>query len=86
MYQDSKDLESPFKKLASQYSVTEAQILLKWALQHGYAILPKSIQIERMKDNFDLKFTISEKDMILINELDRGGSVTWEYGDPLAIQ
>ena len=86
MYKDSEDSDSPFKKLATQYEVTEAQILLKWALQLGYAILPKSIQIERMKNNFDLNFTISESDMNLIKKLDRGGSVTWEYGDPLAVQ
>ena len=86
MYRDSEDAESPFKKLALQYSVSEAQILLKWALQLGYAILPKSIKMNRMKNNFDLNFTISEEDMALIQLLDRGGSVTWEYGDPLAIQ
>ena len=86
MYRDSEDADSPFKKLALQYSVSEAQILLKWALQLGYAILPKSIKMNRMKNNFDLNFTISEEDMALIQQLDRGGSVTWEYGDPLAIQ
>lgn len=84
MYKDSDDPQSPFKKLAAKYEVTEAQVLLKWALQLGYAILPKSIQIERMKKNFNLEFTISESDMMLIEQLDRGGSVTWEYGDPLA--
>ena len=86
MYKDSENSESPFKKLASQYEVTEAQLLLKWALQLGYAILPKSIQIDRMKNNFDLNLTISESDMQLIEQLDRGGSVTWEYGDPLAVK
>ena len=86
MDKDSEDSNSPFKKLATQYKVTEAQILLKWALQLDYAILPKSIQIERMKNNFDLELTISESDMKLIEQLDRGGSVTWEYGDPLAVQ
>ena len=86
MYKDSEDSESPFKKLAAQYKVTEAQVLLKWALQLGYAILPKSIQLDRMKNNFDLDFTINESDMQLIEQLDRGGSVTWEYGDPLVIK
>ena len=84
MYKDGNDLESPFKKMASKYDVTEAQVLLKWALQLGYAILPKSIQIDRMQENFDLDFRIDEEDMNLIEQLDRGGSVTWEYGDPLA--
>ena len=83
MYKDGNDLESPFKKMASKYDVTEAQVLLKWALQLGYAILPKSIQIDRMQENFDLDFRIDEEDMNLIEQLDRGGSVTWEYGDPL---
>ena len=84
MYKDGNDLESPFKKMASKYDVTEAQVLLRWALQLGYAILPKSIQIDRMQENFDLDFRIDEEDMNLIEQLDRGGSVTWEYGDPLA--
>ena len=84
MYKDGNDLESPFKKMASKYDVTEAQVLLKWALQLGYAILPKSIQIDRMQENFDLDFGIDDEDMNLIEQLDRGGSITWEYGDPLA--
>ncbi len=86
MHEDGTDPESPFKKLAFKYGVTEAQVLLKWALQLGYAVLPKSIQIKRMQDNFDLDFEISEEDMKHIEKLDRGGSVTWEYGDPLAAQ
>ena len=86
MYKDSEDSGSPFKKLASQYEVTEAQVLLKWALQLGYAVLPKSIQINRMQENFDLNFMINDEDMELIGKLNRGGSVTWEYGDPLAVE
>ena len=86
MHKDSNNTDSIFKKLSNKYDVTEAQILLKWALQLGYAILPKSVQVERMKNNFDLQFTISEDDMALIKQLDRGDSVTWEYGDPLSIE
>jgi 2,5-diketo-D-gluconate reductase A len=85
MYKDSEDADSPFKKLAIKYNVSEAQILLKWALQLGYAILPKSIKIERMKNNFDLEFIIDKDDMKILQELDRGESITWEYGDPLAV-
>ena len=71
--------------MASKYQVSEAQILLRWALQLGYAILPKSIQIERMENNFDLEFIIDKDDMKLLQELDRGESITWEYGDPLTV-
>ena len=86
MYKSGEDTNSPFKKLASKYDVSEAQVLLKWALQLNYAILPKSINIDRMRNNFDLNFTIDEEDMNLIEKLDRGESVTWEYGDPLAVK
>ena len=85
MQQISIAEDSPFKLLANKYNVTEAQLLLKWALELGYSILPKSIQSKRMKENFDLDFSISQDDMDYINTLDQGGSVTWEYGDPLQV-
>ena len=85
MQQISTAKDSPFKLLANKYNVTEAQLLLKWALELGYSILPKSIESKRMKENFNLDFSISQNDMDYINTLDRGGSVTWEYGDPLQV-
>jgi len=81
----SESEDSPFKLLANKYDVTEAQFLLKWALELGYSILPKSIESERMKENFNLNFSITQADMEFIETLNRGGSVTWEYGDPLQI-
>ena len=85
MQQISTAKDSPFKLLANKYNVTEAQLLLKWALELGYSILPKSIESKRMKENYNLDFSISQNDMDYINTLDRGGSVTWEYGDPLQV-
>ena len=85
MQQISTAKDSPFKVLANKYNVTEAQLLLKWALELGYSILPKSIESKRMKENFNLDFSISQNDMDYMNTLDRGGSVTWEYGDPLQV-
>ena len=77
---------SPFKELAKKYDVTEAQFLLKWAVQNNYAVLPKSINIERIKQNFELNFLIDQSDMEYITTLDKGGSITWEYGDPLKVK
>ena len=72
--------------LAAKYSVTEAQFLLKWAIQNNYAVLPKSINLERIKHNIDLNFLIEKEDMEYITTLDKGNSITWEYGDPLKIK
>ena len=77
---------SPFKELAKKYDVTEAQFLLKWAVQNNYAVLPKSINIERIKQNFELNFLIDQSDMEYITTLDKGDSITWEYGDPLKVK
>ena len=77
---------SPFKVLAEKYDVTEAQFLLKWAVQNNYAVLPKSINLERIKQNFELNFLIDQSDMEYITTLDKGDSITWEYGDPLKVK
>ncbi|MBL6629019.1 MAG: aldo/keto reductase [Candidatus Actinomarina sp.] len=85
MIKEGDNNDSVFKILASKYKVSEAQILLKWALQLNYAILPKSINVDRMQNNFNLSFTISPEDMNTIKNQDQGDSITWEYGDPLKV-
>ena len=39
-----------------------------------------------MKENFDFNFEIIQNDMDYVRTLDMGGSITWEYGDPLKVQ
>ena len=39
-----------------------------------------------MKKNNDFNFKISQNDMDYVRTLDMGGSITWEYGDPLKVQ
>tara|TARA_B100001093_G_scaffold385341_1_gene371189 strand:- start:538 stop:1440 length:903 start_codon:yes stop_codon:yes gene_type:complete len=85
MIKEGDNNDSVFKLLASKYKVSEAQILLKWALQLNYAILPKSINVDRMQNNFNLSFTIAPEDMNTIKNQDQGGSITWAYGDPLKV-
>jgi len=75
--------DSPFKEMAARYGVTEAQVLLRWAVQKGYAVLPKSSNPERIKANFDLfSFEISAEDMEAMAGMDRGDGVAWAVGDP----
>jgi len=40
-----------FAELAAKYNVTEAQFLLGWGIQNGFAVLPKSLNPERMFEN-----------------------------------
>ena len=77
------DEASPFKAMAAKYGVSEAQVLLRWGVQKGFAVLPKSLNPMRMRQNIDLfGFEIDAADMALIETMDRGEGVAWATGDP----
>ncbi|WP_405124999.1 aldo/keto reductase family protein [Ralstonia pseudosolanacearum] len=77
-----------FVKLAAKYGVSEAQFLLRWGIQNGYAVLPKSLNQKRMIDNLDIfGFSIDEDDISLIRTLDRGDGIAWgATGDPTSVE
>jgi 2,5-diketo-D-gluconate reductase A len=83
--EEVKSENSIFKQLATKYSVSESQVLLQWALQQNYAVLPKTIKIPRLKENFDFSFSIQDSDMDKIKLANKGGGITWEWGDPLLV-
>lgn len=75
--------DAPFRDMARKYGVSEAQVLLRWALQMGYAVIPKSAHEARMRSNMDLRsFTIDRADMVAMSQMDRGGGIAWSIGDP----
>ena len=72
-----------FQGMAAKYGVSEAQLLLRWGVQHGYAVLPKSLNPARMRQNIDLfSFTIDDDDIAQMATMDRGDGVAWASGDP----
>jgi diketogulonate reductase-like aldo/keto reductase len=67
--------DSLLEHLAQRYNKSVAQILLKWALQHGFTIIPKSTQKTRIRNNIDIfDFVIETNDM---SKLDH-----WSDGRP----
>jgi 2,5-diketo-D-gluconate reductase A len=86
MQADSESANSPFAAMAAKYGVSEAQVLLRWAVQQGYPVIPKSTNPERMRVNADLfGFEIDEADMAEIALMDRGDGVAWAEGDPMKV-
>jgi 2,5-diketo-D-gluconate reductase A len=80
---DMKADSTAFKAMAEKYGVSEAQLLLRWGVQNGYAVLPKSLNPDRMRQNIDLfSFSIDEADMATMATMDRGEGVAWASGDP----
>lgn len=75
--------DAPFKTMAGKYGVSEAQVLLRWAVQQGYPVLPKSTDPNRIRCNADIfGFRIDDDDMAAIERMDRGDGVAWATGDP----
>lgn len=67
-------LEDPVvKSLAQKYSKTPAQIALRFLIQKGFAVIPKSIAPNRINENQNIfDFTLSDGDMKTLYGLDRG--------------
>ena len=79
----SEAVDSPFAVMAEKYAVTEAQVLLRWGVQQGYAVLPKSTDPVRIRQNADVfSFALDDEDMAAIAGMDRGAGVAWSIGDP----
>ena len=58
-------------KIAAKHNKTVAQVILRWHLEQGIIIIPKSVRKERMEENFDVHdFSLDESDMEKFAELD----------------
>lgn len=58
---------------AARTGRTVAQVILRWHIQHGLSVIPKSEKPERLAENFDvLDFTLTPEEMSAIDALHRG--------------
>jgi diketogulonate reductase-like aldo/keto reductase len=62
--------------MAEKYGVTPAQVVLRWHLELGNVVIPKSVRPERMAANLDLfRFELAADDVAALSALDRGQRV-----------
>ena len=70
-------------EIGQKYGKTAAQVALRWNLQRGVVVIPKTVHEDRMRQNFDVfDFTLSEEDMEKIKALDIGHSEIVDHFDP----
>ncbi len=70
-------------EIAKQYGKTTGQVILRWNLQRGVAIIPKSTHRERMQENIDIfDFELNEVDMEKIKTLDESKGLFVNHEDP----
>ena len=68
------------KKIGEKYGKTTAQVMLRWHIQRGVIVIPKSVHRERMIENFNIfDFTLSEDDMKQIAQLDTATSAFFSH-------
>lgn len=74
-------------EIGAKYHKTAAQVMLRWHLQRGVVVIPKSTHAERMKENFEvLDFALTEEDMQTIQTLDTGKSAFFSHTDPAMVE
>ena len=70
-------------KIGEKYGKTPAQVALRWNVQRGVVVIPKSTHRERMEQNFNIwDFNLTNEDMAEIAELDIGHSEIVNHFDP----
>lgn len=74
-------------EIGRKYGKSAAQVALRWNVQRGVAVIPKSVHSERMKQNLDIwDFQLSGEDMAEIARLDMGHSEIVDHSDPKFVQ
>ncbi|WP_314686793.1 aldo/keto reductase [uncultured Bifidobacterium sp.] len=59
--------------IARAHGVTPAQVVIRWHLQHGVVVIPKSVHVDRIRQNIDVfGFRLSHDDMAAIDAMDTG--------------
>ncbi len=75
------------KDIAKAHSKSVAQIILRWHLQRGIVVIPKSTHIERMEENFNVfDFELSDDEMKKIASLDKKQSLFFSHTDPQMVE
>lgn len=69
--------------IGEKYGKTAAQVALRWNIQRGVVVIPKTVHQDRMKQNLDVfDFVLSEIDMEQIKKMDIGHSEIVNHFDP----
>ena len=65
--------------IATKYGKSPAQILIRWALEHGFIVIPKSVHEFRIRENADVfDFSISKEDLLILDGFNENLATGWD--------
>ena len=65
--------------LATRYAKTPAQLMIRWGIEHGLVVIPKSTREERIRENSQVfDFDISDDDMRSLDSLNEDLRLNWD--------
>jgi len=71
------------KSIAEKHHKTVAQVILRWHLQEGFCVIPKSVTPSRIEENFNVfDFELTEEEMNIVRSLDTGKRLFFDPKDP----
>lgn len=74
-------------EIGAKYGKSDGQVILRWLLQRGITVIPKSVHQQRMAKNIDVfDFELSDDDMRKMASLDRHESQFFDHRDPVTIE
>ncbi len=75
----TKMLDAHIVTIAKKYNKSPAQLLLRWGIQHGAVVLPKSLNPDRIKENINIfDFEIAPEDMEKLDSLNNNERQAWD--------
>ena len=79
--------DSVLTEIGQKHGKTAAQVVLRWHLQRGVVVIPKSVRPERMRENIDVfDFALSAEEMERISALDQKQSAFFSHQDPNVVE
>lgn len=81
-------IENPaVQEIAEKYGKTPTQVALRYTVQRGIVVIPKTTSKERMKENLELfDFSLTEGDVEKLKALDEDKSLWCAYDDPMIVE
>lgn len=73
--------------IGERYGKSNGQLILRWLLQRGIVVIPKSVHKARMAENIDVfDFELTDAEMATISALDKKESQFFDHRDPAAVE